>query len=72
MAKKAKKKVLKKGRPEGSALRGFVFTGDPRTEGSDPASISMSGYVFKLDGKSVKVSNEAAVRFAKNTHFTEK
>jgi hypothetical protein len=71
MAKKAKKKAAK-GRPEGSTLRGFVFTGDPRVAGTDPDSIGMYGYTFMLNGKAVKVSNETAAKLETHNHFTEK
>ena len=66
MAKTEKKKTRNK-----IPLRGFVFTGDPKTDGTDPASINIYGYVFELNGKPVKVAAEAANKFAANTHFTE-
>ena len=73
--KKAKKKVAKKavkkqGRQVGTVLRSFVFTGDPK--GDNPEYCSACGYLFTLNGRTIKVSSEAAERLCKNNHFTEK
>ena len=65
MTKKAtKKKVTKKPKS-----RFFVFVGDGN---DDPSHISMMGYDFKLNGRKVKVSDEAAAKLANNSHFAEK
>lgn len=71
--KKVAKKVAKKpkGRQVGTKLRSFVFTGD-KVGGDDPDKIFMYGYMFKLDGKAVKVNADTADKLTGNTHFTEK
>lgn len=74
MTKKvAKKKVAKKpkGRQAGTKLRSFVFTGDA-IGGDNPASITMFGHTFKLNGAAVKVSAPVAQSIENNRHFTEK
>ena len=70
--KVAKKTVAKKprGRQAGTELRGFVFTGDPGG-GGDPLYCDACGYLFKLNGKALKVNAEAAARLQNNSHFTE-
>ena len=68
--KKVTKKVAKKGRPEGTTLRSFVFTGD-KIGGYDPPTIWMCGYNFELNGKPVKVNADVANSIMNNRHFTE-
>jgi hypothetical protein len=72
-AKKVAKKVAQKpkGRQVGTKLRSFVFTGD-KVGGFDPAYCEMHGYLFKLNGRAVKVTAEAAVKLATHSHMTEK
>lgn len=67
MAKKAKKKVTKK---VVNPKPGFKFTGDP-VNGQDPESIRFFGYLFKLNGNKVSVSDEVAAKLRVNSHFTE-
>ena len=64
MVKKAKKKVVNKG-------RGFVFTGD-KVGGCDPASCKMHDITFELNGRVVYVPEQVAVKLATHSHFTEK
>jgi len=72
MAKKSKDTAKKpKGRQAGTQLRSFVFTGD-KIGGDDPESIEVFGYVFKLNGKAVKVAAPVAEKLSNHSHFTEK
>jgi len=73
MTKKAAKKVATKpkGRQAGTKLRSFVFCGD-KVGGGNPDKIFMYGYMFKLDGKAVKVNADTAEKLTGNGHFTEK
>lgn len=65
MKKTSKKKVVKK-----VVKPGFKFTGDP-INGQDPESIRFFGYLFKLNGNKVSVSDEVAAKLRLNSHFTE-
>ena len=51
-------------------LNGFVFTGD-KVGGSDPAWISMHGYLFGLNGRVVEVNDAVAAKLRTHSHFTE-
>ncbi len=51
-------------------LRSFVFTGDPNTD-HNPGWIYILGHRFKLNGKPVEVTDEAAGRLNTHTHFKE-
>ena len=64
--KKAKKKVVKKG--EFIPKNRFIFVGNGE---ADPAYISMMGYMFKLNGRGVEVSDTVAAKLRGNNHFKE-
>ena len=64
--KAAKKKVAKKG--EFIPKNSFVFVGNGE---SDPAYISMLGYMFKLNGNAVEVAEPFASKLRRHTHFKE-
>ena len=51
-------------------LRKFVFSGDP-IGGHDPAWCSDHGYMFKLNGSPIPVTDEVAKKLATHSHFTE-
>lgn len=49
----------------------FVFSGDPKAPGTDPAECGMVGMVFPLN-KPVEVSDEGkAEKLRRHSHFTE-
>ena len=50
--------------------RSFVFTGDPNDD-HNPGWLYVHGYQFHLQGEAVRVSDEAAVKLATHSHFTE-
>jgi len=54
--------------PEEDCPTGFVFVGNGD---SDPAYISMGGYMFKLNGRAVPVAEPFATRLRGNNHFKE-
>jgi hypothetical protein len=67
MVKKAAKKVAKKG--EFIPKNSFVFVGNGD---SDPAWISMGGYLFGLNGRAIEVDEKFARKLRGNNHFVEK
>ena len=53
-------------------MASFVFTGDPRAKGSDPAACQNFGLTFTLNGDPVEVADEAiAAKLRTHSHFTE-
>ena len=70
MVKKATKKVAKKVEIiEEYPTNSFVFVGNGN---SDPAWISMGGYLFGLNGRAVEVNEAFAKKLRGNAHFQEK
>ena len=57
--------------PEVIVGRSFAFIGDPRNKFTGAPMVNMDGYMFKLHGDAVKVSDFAARRLAGNNHFKE-
>ena len=67
--KKGSKKVVKKVETKAEKMpEGFVFVGNGM---SDPAYISMGGYMFKLNGRAVPVAEPFATKLRGNNHFKD-